>query len=349
MLKPGINGKTTILSLAHACVDGVCAAALFGIVAPVTESATFFTFVMTYNLLAFPLQALIGLIADHVPKRRIWLVSVMSVFALVWLIPLPPLALVIVLGVCNSMFHVLGGIDTLETSCGKMTRLGIFVAPGAIGLAVGTIFPQVGWVMGAIIALLALSYMFTEKPTQAEKLPATALATSGLLTAVLVLMVLVSVVCRGMGGSVISYEWKTGLVVPILFAIIVAGGKAMGGFLSDRLGIKQVAITAAVAAALLLPISADIAPLALLGQFLVNLTMPVTLMLLYRAMPHNPGFSFGLAAAMLFPGVLLGNLLNGVMVDDVQMPVLLVIFGANAMILAIALYWSDKKPKESCL
>ena len=46
----------------------------------------------------------------------------------------------------------------------------------------------------------------------------------------------------------------------------------------------------------------------LLGQFLLNLTMPVTLWLLYRAMPAEPGFAFGLAAAALWPGTVAGML-----------------------------------------
>ena len=39
-----------------------------------------------------------------------------------------------------------------------------------------------------------------------------------------------------------------------------------------------------------------------MGQFLLNLTMPVTLWLLYLAMPDSPGFAFGLAASALWPG-----------------------------------------------
>ena len=46
----------------------------------------------------------------------------------------------------------------------------------------------------------------------------------------------------------------------------------------------------------------------LLGQFLLNLTMPVTLWLLYRAMPGEPGFAFGLAASALWPGTIAGML-----------------------------------------
>lgn len=38
--------------------------------------------------------------------------------------------------------------------------------------------------------------------------------------------------------------------------------------------------------------------------------MPVTLWLIYRAMPESPGFAFGLAASALWPGTLAGQLIS---------------------------------------
>ena len=43
------------------------------------------------------------------------------------------------------------------------------------------------------------------------------------------------------------------------------------------------------------------------GQFFLNLSMPITLFLLYRCMPDSPGFAFGLAASALWPGALFGG------------------------------------------
>ena len=49
-------------------------------------------------------------------------------------------------------------------------------------------------------------------------------------------------------------------------------------------------------------------PLSLVGQIAINLTMPVTLYLLYKLMPETPGFAFGLAATALLPGTFLGQI-----------------------------------------
>ena len=45
------------------------------------------------------------------------------------------------------------------------------------------------------------------------------------------------------------------------------------------------------------------------GQFFLNLSMPITLYLLYRCLPDSPGFAFGLAASALWPGALIGGML----------------------------------------
>ena len=38
--------------------------------------------------------------------------------------------------------------------------------------------------------------------------------------------------------------------------------------------------------------------------------MPVTLWLIYRAMPDSPGFAFGLAASALWPGSIAGEMIS---------------------------------------
>jgi MFS family permease len=84
-------------------------------------------------------------------------------------------------------------------------------------------------------------------------------------------------------------------------------GKAAGGFICDRLGAKKSALLSLPFAALLIAFcSAWMLP-SLVGQFLLNLSMPVTLWLIYRAMPDAPGLAFGLAASALWPGTIAGG------------------------------------------
>jgi hypothetical protein len=90
--------------------------------------------------------------------------------------------------------------------------------------------------------------------------------------------------------------------------LLVFLGKSAGGFINDRLG-------SAVTAWISLPLAVVLLLLGkpytiCFGQFLLNLSMPITLFLLYRCMPDSPGFAFGLAASALWPGTLFGLYLS---------------------------------------
>ena len=85
-------------------------------------------------------------------------------------------------------------------------------------------------------------------------------------------------------------------------------GKTLGGFVCDRLGAAKTAWLSIPLAAVCIAFFSGYAVPSLLGQLLLNLTMPVTLWLLYRAMPGEPAFAFGLAASALWPGTIAGML-----------------------------------------
>lgn len=113
---------------------------------------------------------------------------------------------------------------------------------------------------------------------------------------------LFAVAVRSFGGFLCDFPWKTGAAEALLLAAACAGGKAAGGFLADRFGIRVVALVSIPLSGLLTVLFSGSMALSLAGQFLLNLTMPLTLHLLYAALPEAPGFSFGLAASMLAVG-----------------------------------------------
>ena len=115
---------------------------------------------------------------------------------------------------------------------------------------------------------------------------------------------------RAIGGCAADFPWKTGAGLSFLTAIFVFAGKSLGGYACDRLGPTRTALASVPAAALLTAFCAAWAAPALAGQLLLNLSMPVTLWLIYRAMPDSPGFAFGLAASALWPGTVAGMLIN---------------------------------------
>ena len=292
-------------SLAHLLVDGLCAATVFG---PVKSSGEITALVLLYNTLAFSTQCLVGLAADRA-RRQGWHAALsMALVVLGFAMPLPAVLRICLVGAGNSLFHVTGGVMTLERSGGKAGPLGVFVAPGAVGLTLGTLWPRLGTAFAVLLALCAVAVIPLESAAPVEEgpkesgKPRIGLAVPLLLT--------LAVAVRAVGGSAVSFPWKSGAAMVLILTACVFGGKTLGGFVCDRWGAKRTALFSILPAAALIAFCSAWAVPSLAGQLLLNLTMPVTLWLLYRAMPDSPGFAFGLAASALWPGTIAGRLMH---------------------------------------
>lgn len=295
--------KLLILNaLAHFLTDAVCAAALFG---PVAASGGDPALALViYNTAAFTLQCVAGLLTDSLRRHERLAALGLALCAIAALLPMPGYAAAAVLGLGNCVFHVAGGTVTLK-GCSNAGPLGVFVAPGAVGLALGTLWPELRlWLCAA--ALLAAAAMWLSARDEPElvrrppsRVPWGAVAALTLAVAV-----------RAIGGCAADFPWKTTAAMGLVTAVLVFAGKSLGGFVCDRLGPGRTALISVPAAAVLTAFCAAWAAPALAGQLLLNLTMPVTLWLIYRAMPESPGFAFGLAAAALWPGTLAGQLIS---------------------------------------
>ena len=294
-----------INSLTHMCVDGLCASCLFG---KITAESAFF-FIITYDTLAFSTQAVVGLLADRLKNQSVFSAVSVIMIILGWVIPLHPAVRVTLIGLGNSGFHVSGGIMTLKNSRDKAYPLGVFVAPGAIGLSVGTLFPDSGIFFAIGLGLAAFIYLFAGKKLESVlsadnsvEIRRTDMKGALLLT--------LAVAVRAIGGSAVSFTWKSGNISVLLITLFVFLGKFAGGFICDRAGIKKTAYISIITASVLTAFLSSYMIPSIAGQFLLNLTMPITLWLIYKCIPDSPGFAFGLAAAALWPGTITGKLLK---------------------------------------
>lgn len=292
-----------INSLAHFLTDAVCAAAIFGPVA--ASDGDLSVAIIIYNSVAFVTQCLAGLLTDMLRRHERIAAFGLAVCVLGAVLPLRAYTAAVVLGLGNCLFHVAGGTVTLK-GADNAGPLGVFVAPGAVGLALGTLWPGLRlWLCAA--ALAAAAAMFALAGGEREHDPE---APEGRVPWGAVAALTAAVAVRAIGGCAADFPWKTGAALAMLTALLVFAGKALGGYACNRLGPARTALVSLPAAALLTAFCAAWAAPALAGQFLLNLTMPVTLWLLYRAMPASPGFAFGLAAAALWPGTIAGGLIN---------------------------------------
>ena len=299
-------------AMAHLLVDALCAAALFG---PVRETAADpGLLILLYNTLAFSTQCLAGLAADrmrkHAPAASLAMLTVVLGFSL----PVPPLLRVILVGCGNSVFHVAGGAWTLEKSGGRAGALGVFVAPGAIGLTLGTLWPSLGVVFAVLLTLCAAAELPLSRMNGAEDKREDAVvpepACGAGRTLLPVLLLTAAVATRAVGGSVVSFPWKGAAVTGMILTLCVWAGKTAGMEISAAREGPVRSQRKPPAAAVLIAFCSEWMIPSLLGQLALNLTMPVTLWLLYRAMPDAPGFAFGLAASALWPGTIAGRLIT---------------------------------------
>jgi FSR family fosmidomycin resistance protein-like MFS transporter len=117
-----------------------------------------------------------------------------------------------------------------------------------------------------------------------------------------VVALLVSIAVRSFGGLAVGavHEGATG----VLWGLAIAGclGKAAGGFVSDRLGWIKTSLVALLLSAPLLSFLVDSGASVVGGMLLFQMTMPVTLMAVYRALPREPGLAFGLTTLALLIG-----------------------------------------------
>lgn len=301
-------------AIAHFLVDWTCVCALYsgGEKSPALAVA-----VVLYNTLAFSTQCVVGLLLDVPARKRrlvpfcgMWQVAGMFLVVLGALAPAGLIPKVIVFALGNSLFHVAGGMVTLEKSSGKAAPLGVFVAPGAFGVTLGTLWPQMRTWAAILLALAAAACAAVYKRKGAAEDNANSESSGGLalpkIPVLPVVLLTAAVAVRAIGGSAAEFTWKSGAAEALLLTLFVFLGKSLGGLASDRTGAGRLSSVTIPVAALLTAFLASSMPASLIGQLLLNLSMPVTLWLLYRLMPQDPGLAFGLAASALWPGTIFG-------------------------------------------
>lgn len=261
---------------------------------------------LVYNIIAFGFQPVIGYICDIRPGLPAGMIGCAAVAAGVLALPLFwPAMLLCAAG--NALFHVEGGIDSLVLSEGKMSRSGVFVSTGALGVVLGTMYGKAAGapillplaLLAASAVLIALFKRMTPAMPAENKLKV-----SSALPFVLVLsLALVSIVIRAYVGASLPLEWRTGSVfLSVLPAAAAFAGKAAGGFIGDALGARRAGAAALALSIPLLTLGAGSPVLSFIGITLFNMTMPITLCVVASGLPRNSGLAFGLTTLALLCG-----------------------------------------------
>lgn len=302
---------TVLYSALHFLVDGVCAWAMLG------RFGGDLNGFLIYNFCAFAMQLPMGAVLDRLGGRKTPLVFAGAGCALTLLgVFCGP----VVLGLGNGLFHVGGGADVIRAH-GRCGPLGVFVAPGALGLYLGgRLAGKAPWLLLIVGIGMALLLPFAGRGGEISTAPLRKLSITVPICAFAV------VVLRSYVGMAVSFPWKTGLWAAAAVAAVVLG-KAAGGVLAERFGMKRVTACSLLVSAVCFALG-DVPVFGLAALLCFNMTMPLTLYALWRRFPEYPGTVFGALTLALFLGFL-----------PVAYGLALPLGGAAGSLISLALLW----------
>jgi FSR family fosmidomycin resistance protein-like MFS transporter len=304
-----ISANLFVYGTAHAVIDAICAAVIFTILKnKIVGIPEFFSLVVVYNVFAFGLQAGFGLIVDYFksPRAAALLGCVFTgISALVFLYF--PIMAIIFAGVGNALFHIGGGSISLNLTPQKASAPGIYVAPGALGLFIGTMLGKNGqfivWPFILLLILMCFLMLTVKKPEMDYEKERVIKNKFNYFEAIL-LLIFLSVAVRSLVGFVIVFPWKSDISLLVVLTFAVVLGKGLGGIMADKFGWIRVAVGALLLSIPFLVFGASNPYLAITGMFLFNMTMPVTLVALSNILPGRPAFAFGLTCLALILGAI---------------------------------------------
>jgi MFS transporter, FSR family, fosmidomycin resistance protein len=333
-----------ILGVMHASVDfGSVSAVMRASRVAESDLLTPFAVVIGYDLIAFALQAPLGLLVDRFKASR-WalLVGLLLTAASLLLVGVSAPVTMIVAGLGNALFHLGAGALVLIASQGRAGPSGLFVAPGALGLGLGiwlgrrassplwplTVLLLACWVVAAWIR----TDRATAPPPRPRAGSVTPLIVAGILCALLVSVTVRSFV--GFGGC---YQCHKTLLIVFGIPIAGFGGKLIGGLISDRVGWLETSVAALLISAPLIAFSHGSPYVALPGLLIFQITMPVTLSAVYLLLPKWPATSFGLPPLALVAGAIPTFYPQGKQLFGSALFFTLICVSAAAMIVGLAL------------
>jgi MFS transporter, FSR family, fosmidomycin resistance protein len=293
----------SLYAFAHLAVDAACAYLLLGLL---DLGDHVISGLLVYNGFAFVLQAPFGYFVDKFLNPKLAAITGLALVAVSFLFSKNVYPALIIMSLGNALYHVGGGSLVLSIRKKKATYAGLFVAPGAIGLAIGsylavspTFVSMVSFPV--LLTILGVALYFVGKPVFERSYEKIKTGNWGIL---LVFLIMIPIVVRSLIGMSVSFPWKENVYLGLALTASLALGKVFGGILADRFGLVKIGVSGLLIAAPLLAFFPHIPFWGIVGAFVFNFTMPVTLIAILNILPGKRGLSFGLASTALFLGAL---------------------------------------------
>lgn len=294
-------------TFSHFCVDFACFYMLFhGFKNSVTSGESLAIGFLIYNLVAFGIQPFIGYLCDA--KRNIpiafygccLLISGLALISFSWFS-------LVICAFGNACFHVGGGIDSLVYANGKISRSGVFVSSGALGVVLGTLAgknERVSIIVPVLLLVLCciLIIRFTRFKYNGQVIINFNITSLTQPFSFVMVLCCLTVIIRSYVGASIPIEWRTTTMLVLLPSAGATLGKTAGGYLADLFGARNVGVVSLIASMPFLCFGYNEPVLCTIGIILFNMTMPITLCAIADKLEQNPGLSFGLTTLWLLCG-----------------------------------------------
>lgn len=314
---------TIIYAVLHFLVDLLCAFSMFS---GYIRSENGYIWILLYNFFAFAVQLPIGIIFDYlklrVDRERLSagfsIAGIMLTAAGVFTNP-------VVLGLGNAFFHIGGGTHSIYEDHERGLKgkaLGIFVAPGALGIYLGKAFRDafnfyffiIILLVAVVLTTLILCKLTKHNTTKADELckPSnedyfqienTPSINKLTLNILIISVCFIIVFFRSYIGMALSFSWSGTIIASLLTIIAVVLGKIFGGFFISVLGKYRSFVLSLTVASVSLLLGNYII-FGLIGVFFLNVSMPITLYILVDRFRKYEGTFFGLLTLGLFAGFL---------------------------------------------
>lgn len=222
---------------------------------------------------------------------------------------------IIIAGLSSAFLHVTGGSICLQNNENKAGPLGIFTAPGVLGLTLGIASGGFSsWILSfALIAVILILLIFKIRPSTNSQSNTTVQRTGSAHQLIdkhdwIMIGILLTVVLRSLlyeAITMLAHNWQDGLLT---LGIAAFAGKIIGGYLADKLGWRRWVYITLPLAFIFLQFGENNLLMLGFGISCLQSSVPISIILMRRSMPEFPatsvaftlGVAIAIAALLLF-------------------------------------------------
>lgn len=281
----------------------------FGLIFRFVDSSDYYIIALVFDVLAFIPQAIIGEFYNNHKGIQIAYIGISLLLVAIIFANINKLLLVMVifLSFGNAILHICGAVATVKCSSGKIFSSALFVGGGSFGLIIGQVFGKsylsLKLLFIPLILILILVIMTNQKwCVENAVYPKFDVVVDEKKILLVIIVAFFVTAVRSFIGYAIPISWKKELYQSFLLYFTMGFGKAIGGFLCDKYGYKNVACLTTILCIPFLIAGENLMFISIIGVMMFSMTMSITFAMLLSVLPNRPGFAFGITTVALIIG-----------------------------------------------